>query len=253
MQLSPRIIKAQNYTNQMETRTIDTEIVLEMPLEQNYDHGQAWEEYSLEKRRIAQMIAEAEEEKIRILESASQEAEMISREASNSGYASGEKLGIQNGYQEGYLAGMQQAIEESNQLKVVANQKLDEATEYVASYYVEKKNEMIELAAQMAEKIVHEKIDTADEKIIHLITPVLRRMNQQNQFITLSVTPEHEALVKERMKLFETEHPQFRFAVFSDGTLEKNGCIIESSHTIVDQQIRKQLDAMVKDLQQMEG
>lgn len=253
MPLSPRIIKAQNYINQRESKSIHTEILLEMPLKEMMEHSPEWEEYTVVKRQVDKMIADAEEEKVRILESAHQEAESILTEASKSGYLTGEKRGSQEGFQQGYQTGMQQALEEVTELKKYAHQRLVKATEYVAEYYMEKKNEVVELAAQMAEKIIHEKIDRSDQKIINLITPVLRRMNQQNQFITLSVPSEHEALVKERMKTFEKEHPQFRFAVFCDDTLEKNGCIIESSQTIVDQQVRKQLDAMVIDLQQMEG
>lgn len=252
MPLSPRIIKAQNSVNQLSSARIETEILLETPLEKTYEQNPELTKILLEKRKAEQLIAEAKEEKERILQETRQEAEKLLVDARSSGYTEGEKLGIQEGYQAGYISGMQKAQEEAEKLKEAANRRLDEAAQYVTEYYSDKKNEVIELAAAMAEKIIHEKIDTSEEKVISLITPVLRRMNQKNQFITLSVTPEQVALVKEKLPSFEENYPQFRFAVFADETLEKNGCIIESNEAVVDQQIHLQLAAMVKDLQLLE-
>lgn len=110
---------------------------------------------------------------------------------------------------------------------------------------------MIELAAQMAEKIIHEKIDSSDEKLIALIAPILSRMEQKDTFITITVNPELQEAMKKNLGKLETEYPLFRFVVLADVTLEKNGCVIESSHAIVDLQIKQQLEAMVADLKEL--
>uniref|UniRef100_UPI0035A16E6D FliH/SctL family protein n=1 Tax=Jeotgalibaca porci TaxID=1868793 RepID=UPI0035A16E6D len=84
-----------------------------------------------------------------------------------------------------------------------------------------------------------------------LLEPILSRMVQESKFITLTVTPELQIFTKEKVKELEKTFPLYRFAVLVDSSLEENGCIIESSHAIVDLQVKQQLDAMVEVLSEM--
>src|SRR5699024_6177160 len=115
-------------------------------------------------------------------------------------------------------------------------QMLSDAAEEVAVFYDDKRSDIIDLAAYMAEKIVHEKIDTTDDGILELIHPVLSRMEQESKFITLTVTPALKPFMKERAKELEENFPLYRFAIMVDPSLEKNGCVIESANVIIDLQ-----------------
>ncbi len=119
------------------------------------------------------------------------------------------------------------------------------------AFYTAKREEIIALAAQRAEKVIHEKINTSDEKITALLEPIWSRMVQESKFITLTVTPELQNFTKEKLKDLEKTFPLYRFAVLVDSSLEENGCIIETSHAIVDLQVKQQLDAMVEELSEM--
>lgn len=110
------------------------------------------------------------------------------------------------------------------------------------------KGAIIELAAQMAEQIVHHWIDRADETIMLLLDPILKRMEKNEPFITITVRPENAETIKSNVAEHETDEFAARYVVLSDDTLEKNGCIIASSRSIIDLQIKKQLAAIVTDL-----
>ena len=115
-------------------------------------------------------------------------------------------------------------------------------------YYKKNKEAIIELAAQMAEQIVHHSIDRADETIMLLLDPILKRMEKNEPFITITVRPENAETIKSNVAEHETDEFTARYVVLSDDTLEKNGCIIESSRSIIALQIKKQLAAIVTDL-----
>ena len=78
------------------------------------------------------------------------------------------------------------------------------------------------LAAQMAEKVIHEKINTSDEKIIALLEPILSRMVQESKFITLTVTPELQNFTKEKLKDLEKTFPLSKLQKKSFSIFKKN-------------------------------
>lgn len=179
-----------------------------------------------------------------ILSEAQEEAKQLKEKAEKKGF----EEGMAQGYEMGYAAGMKQAEEESQRMKESIYSMLNEAKEVVESYYQAKKIDFIELAGHMAETIVHKSIDVSSDQVMDLIKPVLHRLKREDQFITLMVRPEQKELVKEKVKEFEKENQDIRFAVLSDNTLDKNGCIVENAHAIVDLQVRKQLDSMIDEM-----
>lgn len=197
-------------------------------------------------------LAEAFEQKEALLTAAQQEAEDIKAAALEQGFNEGQTKGYQKGYATGYDNGMQKAEEESIQMKETIQQMLAEAEAFVERYYTEQKGALLDLAGHMAETITHATIDASSEQVMDLIKPVIHRLKRKSQLITLSVRPEQSELVKAKVKELEKEHPEIRFAVLTDNTLDKNGCTIESAHAIMDLQVRKQLDAMLEQMKDME-
>ncbi|MPM24438.1 hypothetical protein SDC9_70920 [bioreactor metagenome] len=73
-------------------------------------------------------------------------------------------------------------------------------------------------------------------------------MEKNEPFITITVRPEDAEAIRANVTEHETDEFTARYIVLSDDTLEKNGCIIECSRSIIDLQIKKQLAAIVADL-----
>lgn len=248
MQLSPRIIKAQQLDLNATTANIQTELRVEHIIDTLKNAHLERDPFHDDKLRMARFLKVAEEEKIAIVEAAKQEALEVRKRAEAEGYTAGEIQGHESGFQSGYQAGVEAAQQEVNRMKQMAQEMLATASKEVNDFYIAKREEMIALAAQMAEKITHEKINTSDEKIIALVEPILSRMEHESKFITLTVTPALQDFTKDKLKKLEKTFPLYRFAVLTDPSLEENGCVIESSNVIVDLQVKKQLDAMVEEL-----
>ena len=251
MLLSPSVIKVGRMTVDPMTVDIQTEIKVAHIIETLQNSVPERDTFYEEKLQMARFLKEAEEEKIAIVEAAKQDALEARKQAEAEGFKAGEIQGEEIGFQSGYQTGLEAAQVEAEKLKQAAHDMLSAASQEVNAFYIEKREEIIALAAQMAEKIIHEKINTSDEKIITLLEPVLSRMVQESKFITLTVTPALQSFTKEKVKELEKTFPLYRFAVLVDSSLEENGCIIETSHAIVDLQVKQQLDAMVEELTEM--
>lgn len=251
MPLSHKIIKQGQSFTQDSRSFIETEMAATYypaeEEEEEYTSGLPLEE-PIEVMQAKVLLDETRKKEQAILSEAQKEASRLKEIAVKTGF----EEGTVQGHQEGYIAGMKQAEEESQRLRVTIHNMLDEAQEVVENYYQSKKIEFLELAGHMAETIVHKTIDVSSEQVMDLIKPVLHRLKREDQFITLMVRPEQKELVKEKVKEFEKENQDIRFAVLSDNTLDKNGCVVENAHAIVDLQVRKQLDAMITEMKNVE-
>lgn len=248
MPSSHRIIKQGQAFTHTSRSFIETEMAAKKyPEEEDYTSSLPSEE-PIEVIQAKILLQETRKKEQTILSEAQQEASQLKETAEKKGY----EEGMVRGYETGYVAGMKQAEEESQRLRETIHNMLDEAQEVVENYYQSKRTEFLELAGHMAETIVHKSIDVSSEQVMDLIKPVLHRLKREDQFITLMVRPEQKELVKEKVKEFEKENQDIRFAVLSDNTLDKNGCIVENAHAIVDLQVRKQLDAMIAEMKNVE-
>jgi len=248
MPSSHRIIKQGQAFTHASRSFIETEMAAtNYPEEEDYTSSLPLEE-PIEVIQAKVLLQETRKKEQVILSEAQQEASQLKEAAEKKGF----EEGMTQGYKTGYEAGMKQAEGESQRLRETIHNMLDEAQEVVENYYQSKRTEFLELAGHMAETIVHKSIDVSSEQVMDLIKPVLHRLKREDQFITLMVRPEQKELVKEKVKEFEKENQDIRFAVLSDNTLDKNGCIVENAHAIVDLQVRKQLDAMITEMKNVE-
>lgn len=250
--MSHKIIKSSQFVAMEGCSVIDTRFSIEQRVTQLSDGSDETEAISKQTAEIKQLLQEAQVERQEIIAQAIKESDEMRETAKATGFASGEEAGQKEGFQQGYEQGMQEALQQAECIKASALALLEEANAIVADYFREQKQNVVSLAAQMAERIIHEKIDGSDEKVMLLVTPLLHRLDREEHFITITVRPEQARVIKKQVHALEAANDGLRFAVLSDKMLEKNGCIIESSHAIIDLQIRKQLDAMVADLQNME-
>ncbi|WP_319469822.1 FliH/SctL family protein [uncultured Trichococcus sp.] len=257
MPSSHNIIKAHRWKADETTSDIDTKLSVTQKaallsankkgINENRQ-ADAGSPFAAQTEQIGQLLLEAQEERQSIIAQAVEEADRIKHKAKEEGMLQGKELGMQEGFQAGYEKGRQEGLATVSKIRVSLLNQLKEADVLVSTYYKENKKAIIELAAQMAEQIVHHSIDRTDETIMLLLDPILKKMEKNEPFITITVRPEDAVLVKSKVTEHETDEFTARYIVLSDDTLEKNGCIIECSRSIIDLQIKKQLAAIVADL-----
>lgn len=243
---SYRVIKNQNVTHDSATSYIETKIdlpappikiELDLPGEDSFDE----EAYCKEVRR--QLMAQIQVEKEAILKEAKIQAEVIKAEAYKKGHG--------EGYETGYNEGMIKAKEDGENIKSKALKLIDDANDYVKEYYKETRDNIIKLAAQMAEEIVHHTIDSSSEDILMLINPILETYGTGDS-IVITCNPKKIPALKSKLGRWEKEWEGTRFVILEDENLDRNGCTIENQYQFIDLQIRQQIESMIEEINKME-
>lgn len=248
MSLFHNVIKAEDASQHEQIAEIKTDFtVYKKELARSQESGVISENQA----KADRLLEEAAQEREELLQAAQLEAQTIKSLAQQTGFDEGKKEGYQEGYETGYAKAAQEGEEAVATLKQNAQQIVQQAEELVNQYYVEKQDQLIQLAATMAEAIVHQTIDASSEQVLELVKPLLIRMNKTEKLITVTVRPEQAELVQEKLTELEQKNLEVRFVVLTDSLLEKNGCVIETAHNITDLQIGKQLDKMVADMKAM--
>lgn len=260
MQLSYRIIKNKNIDLTEETVTL-TEPKLEqyIPEEDEFDIDKSFFS-SLDidrfKAHIKSRLEEENERERQILIEKARlelhvEAEKIKNESLEKGYKEGLEKGRKEGLVRGYNEGLEKCKEECLELKENALKLLQDAQMEVKDYYKDTRDELINLAGQMAESIVHNTIDTSDENIMLLIKPIIQ-MYEKSERIIITIHPGNIPYLKSRLEEMEATSPGTRFIILEDNNLEKNGCILENDNQIIDLQIKKQISSIIRDINSLE-
>lgn len=196
------------------------------------------------KKERDKFFNELSELKKKVLAQAAAEAEVIKKDAYQVGLLEGQEDGYLSGLENGYEAGKKEA----NELKENANKVILQATKEMEIYQKEKQKEFIELASIMAEIIINRELSLSQKDLKYLLDPVLNKLDSSDNFLTIFVTKANLESTNTYMSQLRESHSDIKYAVLVDESLEKNGCIIETNYELIDLQLRKQLDNMVKDL-----
>ena len=257
MPSSHNIIKSHQWKSDETTSSIDTKLSLSQKaallsankkgMNENRQ-AETTNPFAAQADQIGQLLLEAQEERQSVIAQAVEEADRIKQKAKEEGLLQGKETGRQEGFLSGYEKGRQEGLATVSKIRASLLYQLKETDRLVAEYYKDNKEAIIELAAHMAEQIIHHSIDRTDEAIMLLLDPILERMEKTEPFITITVRPEDVETINSKVTDQDTDEFTARYVVLSDDSLEKHGCIIESSRSIIDLQIKKQLAAIVKDL-----
>lgn len=198
------------------------------------------------------LLTEAEMQREKIIVQAEQEAEKMRQAAHEMGLKEGQEAGYQAGFQQGVQTGMEQAQLENKELRESILQMIQTTQAELKQYQEDKKEEFIRLASHMAQKIVHQHIDHADDGILLLAKPYLYQLNRDEEFVSITVHPEKYAYLQEHVDQIEKISPETRFIILEDPSIERRGILIESTRFIIDLQIQKQIDMMLQEFDEME-
>lgn len=189
------------------------------------------------------LILKMEEKKMSILQAAKKQADIIIENA--------EKKGYEDGYKAGYEKALFEAKEEASGIKQKALNLFVEANKNVEEYYEQNKENILNLSARIAETIIKRKIDLSDKDILSFIGPVLEG-NDIYGNVVISCHPEKAEQLKTKMGELQKISSNTKYTILSDENLEEYGCTIENQFQYIDLQIRKQIDAVLEEINNME-
>lgn len=256
---SSRIIKSAQM-DATEEWVIDTSYEPEETYVESLDEQDEQDEQDLEthkklaeaRQKSDQLIEKALKEKEQLLLETKEEVVRLKEEAYKEAFEEGKQAGFDTGYSEGKQQGYAEGKENSQQLVERAREAIRDAQLDIEAYVQDKKESLLSLAVHMAEKIVHEQLESTPNGILDLVHPILHQLDQKEDYVSLTVHPSKRQEIREHIPLLEKNYPGVRFVVLGDDNVDALGCIVESAHKVVDLQVKNQLLAMIEEMKESE-
>ncbi|WP_018084749.1 FliH/SctL family protein [Desulfurispora thermophila] len=202
----------------------------QQPPEPEFD----WEE---ERQKLLQQAEEtlrqARSEAESIIDAARREAgsllEQARQQAAAEALAEKEKA-----RQQGRQEVMSKAMADATVIREQARQVLRQAEEIYRQRLDALAGDIIELAQQIAEKLVHQQLDLHPETVLATAQAAIELLRQQEQLV-LYVPPQEIALYRENLeRLQRLLPPGSRLSLLADGALSPGESVLESAHGRVD-------------------
>lgn len=195
-----------------------------------------------------ELYKETEEERKKIIDRAKNKAKELLEQAEEQGFESG----LKEGFTKGYNQGIEEAKEEASKIRENAIQTVQEAHKYVEEFYTKSHDEIIRLAADMAEAIIHTTINESSENILMLVKPIIQRFGKTGSII---ITCHPDSLDYLKMYQYKLEEicPNTIFTILGDGNLEQDGFVIENENQIFDLQVSKQIESILRSIEDIEN
>lgn len=203
-----------------------------------------------------ELYEKTDEQRRKIIETANEDAKNLLEEAKkqgfDKGFEEGHAKGLEQGLENGYNQGILDAKSEASKIKNNAIKILEDAHESVLDYFKENHDQIIRLATDMAEAIVHSTIDESSENILMLVKPILQEFGKTENII-ITCHPDNLDYLKLYKYKLEEICPDTIFTILSDANLEKDGCIVENENKIIDLQIKKQIKSILESIEDIDN
>lgn len=233
-----RIIRATQYRQEDKLR--------ELFAEQNREMAQQLQEAErIRARELATTETQtASVEASAILENAKLEAEQFLLQAEagrQQALEEGYKEGYEKGVEEGFHAGIQQLIAEMGKMFRNLERELENAQMGLNVWIEHMPQQVIQLSAQIAEKIVRREIQLHPEQIVEQVEIILRQLARVKT-LAIRVNPSDFPMVRayeEQFIALTQGIDSIEFVI--DHSLEPGGCIIETDSGGFDASVAAQL------------
>ena len=244
--LSYKIIKNSQSTEDSEKhlRTMDISPFIaneELSKEVRIEEAEQDPREALDTKIRKEIMDVTEKKRQAIIDNALLETEHIKEEARQASASEG----YEKGYAVGFQDGLEGARKETEELRANAIDMVEDAKRKAKTYYEENEAKILMLAIKIAEKIVHQSIDSHSENVMLLARPILQEYGKTENII-LTCHPDNVELVQSHIPEIEKLCPNAHLLILEDKSLERNGLIIENENQITDLQIRKQLDRFLE-------
>lgn len=202
------------------------------------------EQKEKEYQNIEAVIAgKLDEEQVKIDRMYSEAEEKIEYEISTN-----RNLGFQEGYQQGVEAGKEEGIATAADLIRRCEDILSQAIERKERAFSENENEIIDLAFKIAEKIIKKSVDNDKETIRRVLREALKKVPVSKK-LTIIVNLDDLDHIKEiKQKLFSEIHGVENIEIIEDSSIERGGCILETSIGTINATIKSQLETLFEKL-----
>lgn len=204
-------------------------------------------------QQAKEIISEAQKQAKEIEVRAQIEAAKAEKGAKEDGYEKGYSEGYAKGYEEGLMAGRNQGrkeyedrIKESEQLK----------EKYIRDYeniYRASEENMLELAMDIARKIIGDAIDSRDNTCLEVAYGALKLVKGQRQVQLKVSSQDFPRIMDNKDQLISRLDGIEDIEVVEDAFLDSGSCIIDTGNGIIDGSVEAQLDIIEDALYELAG
>lgn len=219
-----------NYVKKHDFKKIDadgSEIVEE--IQNKIDPEELLKRYEEIGERI---IRDAENEKKALILRTQMEASVSEKKAYEKGYNEGKQNGYEDGYKEAYEETINNATKQAEDIISKAEKLLSSAQNEYEKYLSEKKNEVINLAINIAETITRMKLK--DDNSLNDIIEDVFRASRGEENVIIRVNEVHIKSLQENCERWKSTYSiKKSIFVINDESLEPGNAILEKSTGIV--------------------
>ena len=268
--LSSRLYKAGFLKASTEVRVIEAK---PLPVIEESDHEERSEsniddiEQHIEiPQELLHMVEDARQQAASIIESAKAEANSLMQdieaqkvlthqeiqEKGQQIYQESQEKGYQDGYQLGFAEGSKAAEAEYNGRLDHANQILQAANQQKTQEIVNAQNVIVDLAYEIAKKVVFNNPELLKAQVVDLVTLTLRKI-RDGERVEIHVHPDDFATVYEALPIFKnTLAGKSEIIIQAESHIDIGGCHLHTKMGTIDAKITTQFDEIKKALQTLD-
>lgn len=151
---------------------------------------------------------------------------------------------------EGYNEGIENSQKDLQELK----DKLSEFFTYKDEVFDKVSGCILDIAVEIAEKIIKKEIETDKEYIIPIIKGVVEEINKVENTIILKVMPKDVEIVRDKVsEIFEGNSFEAKISVIPEKDIKDGGVVVQTSNGLIDATIETQLAIIEKALKKQES
>ncbi|KZE53122.1 flagellar assembly protein FliH [Brevibacillus parabrevis] len=262
-----RIIKVANYRPSEDAVLLS---VTPVPLKTENDPERLQENLQILQQAEIEaktILADAEETAQSILQQASEQAEQLKQEAlleiqqwweqkqqeASELFNSVQEQATFEGHEKGFEEGKRQAYEEETQTLSEARAILEQAYSSKQQIIAEAEPFLVELALDVAKKIIGHELQQNPEQVMEIAKKALRRSRVHGE-ITICVNHNYFDYVSEhRAQLLALLDGQAELSIYPDYTISDGGCVIRTKLGSVDARVDTQLEEIKQALLAIAG
>lgn len=172
------------------------------------------------------------------------ECEKIKQEARQEAIEQGRREGNDMGFREG----MSRAEKEASSIRKQAYEVLEQADKIRRRTLENLEAEIIELAREIAEKLLSAQLSLNPSTVLSVAKESLRQVANR-QSVVLYINPDELELVENRKaELKSLLQPRAEFQVVADSSIPPGGCIVETEQGQVDATLEKRKEELIRAL-----
>jgi flagellar assembly protein FliH len=150
-----------------------------------------------------------------------------------------ERTAFENGFHQGERAGMEMAEKKAETIMRRYGDSIRELGKYKVALYSQVEREVVQLAVEVARKIVHREIQADPEVIQTLVKVALDRVSGRSA-VTVRVNPvDYNFLLDKNRGWIQEQGTGQEITLVADKSVERGGCLVQTESGDVDARIEE--------------